>query len=852
MRSFILWKIRGGGLCLVVAFMTAGVSAQVSVPEEAALVAGQEMPKLPEAWTTPAMVQWMGLAQSAEYWQLAPEARDQIRNELEAALLADLTWLDQDDGEERRHGVAFLDGLKFSLSVEFCRLLADELLARYTDPAWLEGLGFEEHVMYRDIVHRGAEQPTRLHRIRLDLLLVDHSDRWKSFLPGELASMLYTGWMVIEGEADTPEIVRARSVLAQHARDAFLMNQDYLLAPACDMEGVGYLASGVAILYPKPERVDVGLALHGFWSSLPATKVTGRDLMYMRVGLLSYFVGADLSAPPSLTANWVLNSDGWRSGPPGDLYFAMQNLELAAFGDRHAAGYQDIEKAKTELARHIYASYLSPASDWGGLGPDDIMLLAPTIGDQLSQEQAADIKKRFVARYLAEDDQLRDLPLATARSYANGLATLSKESPNAQELIARRELLGREWEGRGLLPAIKMLRLSDAGQSSSLDELRRQLIPWIQSHPEWANLSPQESLAMLTQLRPITPADDEEPPGDFTLALRQQLADRVMRGQTLEATRVRLSNVEHLQALSRDASEKGRQEVLFWALDSARNRNEWITWNFEEAVPIAIKLHDLIQEAAGERWPEHEALVQEVLVDAILTDPTHLPPAIVLTNRPSFHHGYPSLWAQGRPIAALLSNASIVDLRKRVLERDSPRPLAVMVLSNLSRSGSAEDRRSLGAYFEEKAADAASGDFQAQWLMARAYLAEAETFPTRSVLRGKRFLDRALAVADSDEVKRDVVRWLAKGQAALGEPGLARSILAQHRELYPEGLLEEYQAVLDQVALAQEGRRVWVERQVSYEADQRKLELERRLERAREAGDQSRIERYERLLQQFD
>ena len=58
--------------------------------------------------------------------------------------------------------------------------------------------------------------------------------------------------------------------------------------------------------------------------------------------------------------------------------------------------------------------------------------------------------------------------------------------------------------------------------------------------------------------------------------------------------------------------------------------------------------------------------------------------------------------------------------------------------------------------------------------------------------------------------------------------------------------------LLYQIGQAANGYKRSVEQQQDYEAERRKTELERRLNRARAAGNQEQIDRYEKLLRNAD
>ena len=199
-----------------------------------------------------------------------------------------------------------------------------------------------------------------------------------------------------------------------------------------------------------------------------------------------------------------------------------------------------------------------------------------------------------------------------------------------------------------------------------------------------------------------------------------------------------------------------------------------------------------------------------------------------------------------------LSAEAQAQLRKRMLEHDYALPMAVMTLVNAARRGEPGELASLDAYFEEKA-DSSEGDTKAGWLMARAYAAEASTQPTWSVLHGQSYLNEALLVSTTNDRKREIVKWLVQGQAALGNPDRARGILADHADLYRSG--EHYaqsENLQMQINAAARAQSTWVQKQVDFETDQRQQLLLKRLAAARASGNAAQAERYERLLKQFE
>jgi len=158
------------------------------------------------------------------------------------------------------------------------------------------------------------------------------------------------------------------------------------------------------------------------------------------------------------------------------------------------------------------------------------------------------------------------------------------------------------------------------------------------------------------------------------------------------------------------------------------------------------------------------------------------------------------------------------------------------------------------ALLDGKVADESiTGDKKADWLLARA---DAEVSrPHMSVLRAKQWLDRALTVSASEAMKLQCVERLAIGYAKAFQEGKAGSLVASVANQFQS---EESQVKLaalgqrvDQVAAEVRAARAKAREEAEERAKQAHIdELKRRLAVAQQAGDQTAIQRYERLLAQ--
>ncbi len=154
----------------------------------------------------------------------------------------------------------------------------------------------------------------------------------------------------------------------------------------------------------------------------------------------------------------------------------------------------------------------------------------------------------------------------------------------------------------------------------------------------------------------------------------------------------------------------------------------------------------------------------------------------------------------------------------------------------------------------EQRIGAAGGDAKARWLIARAYAESLETVRYGlSPLRGKHWLDEALATASSQTCRLEALRQLVEGYGFIGRHDAALALIAGVQDQFatPEGssaiqtlLSETQQAKVDYIAAAKRQ----AEQAEAHNRKVHKAELNKRLATARARADKQEIRRYEALL----
>ena len=181
----------------------------------------------------------------------------------------------------------------------------------------------------------------------------------------------------------------------------------------------------------------------------------------------------------------------------------------------------------------------------------------------------------------------------------------------------------------------------------------------------------------------------------------------------------------------------------------------------------------------------------------------------------------------------------------------NPRLIAVEILSRAyARYG---DYQGWLAFLEQKtAAPELSNDIQAQWMVCRGVAASFAVVPA-SPLRGKVWLDRALATANSPQCRVAVLSELVSAYADGGKYDTGLSLLDSLSEQFvgtdAEPGIEALRHKISHIKMKLTSKQHKYEDSHSRRVKKaRKRELQKRLAKAQQRGDQETVQRMQKML----
>jgi hypothetical protein len=192
-------------------------------------------------------------------------------------------------------------------------------------------------------------------------------------------------------------------------------------------------------------------------------------------------------------------------------------------------------------------------------------------------------------------------------------------------------------------------------------------------------------------------------------------------------------------------------------------------------------------------------------------------------------------------------------VREALLDAQGSPRLGVVKILTYAYQSADESAAWCKSLDEKLAAASGGGDERALWLLARAFaestqVASSSATPP-SPLRAQAQLEEALKVANSQEIKLQVVRMLARGYAFVGKYETALTFLDDvATQFNKKEALASIESSRGEVYKAWTLASLAGEKSKTRPASLFKEELARRLDAAKAANDQESVDRYERLL----
>jgi len=193
----------------------------------------------------------------------------------------------------------------------------------------------------------------------------------------------------------------------------------------------------------------------------------------------------------------------------------------------------------------------------------------------------------------------------------------------------------------------------------------------------------------------------------------------------------------------------------------------------------------------------------------ILAQQDTLPPKFTLTDTTSgSFHGYAESYRRyhRHPAVAQCNAETIQWLRDKLAASPDVHPVAAMILSWRYRDDGQQATAEWRTFLDNQVIRTdLTGDQLAGWLLARAYLEEVDG-TTILPLQGQAWIEKALVVADSQEVQLDCLRWLALGHASRDRFDEAKSVLTDHETRFAKRKAGQvFARWRQQIAAAQRG-----------------------------------------------